>query len=103
MTSNHRLWARFRSENDGMTQISIVPVLFWETEGEGQYHKAYVLIPPGTQMEGYAIPFDESDIVNYLGRLEGFILHDNIQEEITRLNKWVEKDEDNSLYVYPKI
>lgn len=42
MNSNHRMWARFRSENNGMTQISIVLVLFWDSEGDGNANFFYL-------------------------------------------------------------
>jgi len=101
MNSDVKLWAKFRTRTNEESHIALTPILFWVLDEAGDYI-AYVLSPASIHPIGYALPCTHNSIRETFGEMQGFILHDNLADEIAKLKEWVAKDDDNrSLYIYP--
>lgn len=101
MNDQHKLWARFRLEEDGEITVTLTPVLFWTQTDDDEYI-AYVPSIKGQYDAGYAYPINHKKIVEYYGKLESFVLFENLTNEIEKLRAWVTKNEDDrGLTVYP--
>lgn len=101
--SNFKMWARFRSESDGLVCVLFTPVVGWEKTDEGEY-TALVLAPPGLGLDGTAIPVNYSAVIRDFGQINGFVLDESIKETIEKSMKWQLEDDDNrAVSVYPKL
>ncbi|RTL00162.1 MAG: hypothetical protein EKK57_07895 [Proteobacteria bacterium] len=101
--SNFKMWARFRSESDGLVCVLFTPVVGWEKTDEGEY-TALVLAPPGLGLDGTAIPVNYSAVIRDFGQITGFVLDESIKETVEKVMQWQLEDDDNrAVSVYPKL
>lgn len=103
LNSNVKLWAKFRSEDDGLICIFFTPVIGWTKTDENEY-TALVLGPSLSGLDGQAVPVDCGKVMRDFGDIDGFVLDESIKETMEKSIKWQLEDDDNrSVSIYPKL